>query len=193
MNLRAIPGVIVYLLSGRPIKNDIDADVDRYLKWSTNAHATSKTRRLALCLIKKKEFRSAFAYRIRHHRILSRIINIFTPRIKTIEIGNGGIGPGLYISHYQCVVFCKEAGKNLRVGPGVVIGRNGIEFPIIGDNVFIAANSVVIGDIKIGDNVIVGAGSVVTSDLPSNGIYFGNPAKLYKPILPGSKYLEQIM
>lgn len=192
MNIRAIAGVIVYLLSGQPIKNDINADVDRYLKWSVNAPA-SPTRRLALCLLKKKEFRSVFAYRIRHHKILSQIINIFTPSIKTIEIGNGGIGPGLYISHYHCVVFCKEAGKNLRIGPGVVVGRNGIDFPVIGNNVFIAANSTVIGNIKIGDNVIVGAGSVVTSDLPSNGIYFGNPAKLYKPLLPDSKYIEQIM
>lgn len=192
MNLRTLPAVLVYLLSGRCIKDYVNADVDRYLKWTVGV-STSKTRRLSFCLLKKKEFRSVFAYRIRHHKTLSKIINIFIPRIKTIEIGNGGIGPGLYISHYHCVIFCKESGKNLRVGPGVVIGRNGVEFPIIGDNVFIAANSVIIGDIKIGDNVIVGAGSVVTKDLPSNGIYFGNPAKLYKPLTPDSKYMEQIM
>lgn len=192
MNLRAIPGVCVYLLSGRCIKDDIDADVDRYLKWAPNA-PRSKTGRLAYCLVRKREFRSVFAYRIRHHKILSRIIDVFIPRIKTIEIGNGGIGPGLYISHYHCVVFCKEAGRNLRIGPGVVIGRNDREFPVIGSNVFIAANSVVIGDIRIGDNVIVGAGSVVTTDLKDNGIYFGNPAKLYKPLLSDSKYVELIM
>lgn len=192
MNIRAIPGVAVYLVSGQCIKDDIDADVDRYLKWAVNA-PSSKARRLAFCLVRKKEFRSVFAYRIRHHKFLSKIVNIFTPRIKTIEIGNGGIGPGLYISHYNCVIFCKEAGKNLRVGPGVVIGRNGTEFPIIGNNVFVAANSVVIGDIKIGNNVIIGAGSVVTKDLPDNGVYLGNPAKLYKPLLTDSIYMEQIM
>lgn len=144
-------------------------------------------------VLSEKEFRSVFAYRIRHHKFLSKIVNIFTPRIKTIEIGNGGIGPGLYISHYNYAIFCKEAGKNLRVGPGVVIGRNGTEFPIIGNNVFVAANSVVIGDIKIGNNVIIGAGSVVTKDLPDNGVYLGNPAKLYKPLLTDSIYMEQIM
>ena len=74
-----------------------------------------------------------------------------------------------------------------------MIGRNGTEFPIIGNNVFVAANSVVIGDIKIGNNVIIGAGSVVTKDLPDNGVYFGNPAKLYKPLLTDSIYMEQIM
>lgn len=191
MNIRAIPGVIAYCLSGQCIKDAIDADVDRYLKWTVDAPA-SKTRRLALCLIKKREFRSVFAYRMRHHRKLLALINLFTPRVKTIEIGNGAIEGGLYISHYNCVVFCKKAGRNLRIGPGVVIGRAGVDFPTIGNNVFIAANATVIGDINIGDNVIVGAGAVVTKDLPSDGIYFGNPAKLYKPILPGSKYIEQI-
>lgn len=180
INLRTLPGVIVYLLSGQCIKDDIDADVNRYLKWTPNA-PTSKTQRLSLCLKRKIEFRSVFAYRIRHHKRLSRLIDLFLPRMKTIEIGNGGIGPGLYISHYHCVIFCKEAGRNLKIGPGVVIGRNDIDFPVIGDNVFIAANSTVIGNITIGDNVIIGAGSVVAKDLPSNGIYIGNPVKFYKP------------
>lgn len=192
ISIRTLPALFVYSMSGQCIKDEIDADVDRYLKWSESA-PSSRHGRLAFCLTRKKEFRSVFAYRIRHHRRFQQIIDFLLPRFKTIEIGNGGIGPGLYISHYHCVIFCKEAGKNLRIGPGVVIGRNGLEFPVIGNNVFIAANSVVIGDITIGDNVIIGAGSVVTKDLPGNGIYFGNPAELYKPLLPDSKYIEQII
>lgn len=188
MNLRAIPGVIVYKLSGQCIKDEIDGDVDRYLKWAENA-PTSKASRLAFCLIRKKEFRSVFAYRIRHHKLLSKVVNLFVPRFKTIEIGNGGIGPGLYISHYHCVIFCKEAGRNLRVGPGVVIGRNRREFPRIGNNVFIAANASVIGDIEIGDNVVIGAGSVVTKDLPSNGVYIGNPARFYRAYTEDDGYM----
>lgn len=70
----------------------------------------------------------------------------------------------------------KSAGINLRIGPGVVIGRNGNEFPIIGDNVYIASNATVIGNIRIGDNVIVGAGSVVTKDIPNGAVVVGNPA-----------------
>ena len=62
------------------------------------------------------------------------------------------------------------------MGPGVVIGRNGNDFPIIGDNVYIASNSTVIGKITIGNNVIVGAGSVVTKDITDNSIVVGNPA-----------------
>lgn len=80
------------------------------------------------------------------------------------------------------IVYVKKAGKNLRIGPGVVMGRNTKGFPTIGDNVYIAANSTVIGDIVIGDNVIIGAGSVVTKDIPSNSVVVGNPAKKIRAI-----------
>ena len=52
--------------------------------------------------------------------------------------------------------------------------------PQIGNNVFIGANSVVIGEIIIGDGAIIGAGSVVTKDVPPNAIVIGNPAKVIK-------------
>jgi serine O-acetyltransferase len=90
------------------------------------------------------------------------------------------------------VIYPKEAGKNFRVGPGVVIGRNG-DFPTFGDNVYVASNSTVIGNIKIGDNVIIGAGSVVTKDLPGNGVYVGNPARLIKHIDSNEDLLNEIM
>lgn len=48
---------------------------------------------------------------------------------------------------------------------------------IIGNNVFIGMNSIILSGVKIGDNVIIGAGSVVSKDCPSNGVYAGNPAR----------------
>src|SRR5690606_1850730 len=52
-----------------------------------------------------------------------------------------------------------------------------VEKVIIGNNVFLGANSVVLPGVTIGDNVIVGAGSIVTKSLPSGGVYAGNPAR----------------
>lgn len=49
---------------------------------------------------------------------------------------------------------------------------------VIGDNVFIGINSIIMPGVKIGSNVIIGAGSIVTKDVPSNSIYAGNPAKM---------------
>jgi len=78
------------------------------------------------------------------------------------------------------VVHVESAGKNLAIGPGVVIGKKSDGRPIIGDNVTINGNSCVIGNVKIGNNAIIGAGSVVTKDVVENGIVAGNPAHLLK-------------
>ncbi len=49
---------------------------------------------------------------------------------------------------------------------------------VIGDNVFIGANSTVLYDVTIGNNVIVGAGSVVVKDLPDNSVCVGVPCRV---------------
>lgn len=48
---------------------------------------------------------------------------------------------------------------------------------IIGNNVFLGANSIVLAGVNIGDRVIIGAGSVVSKDISSNSVVAGNPAK----------------
>lgn len=52
----------------------------------------------------------------------------------------------------------------------------------IGDNVWIACNTVVIGGVHIGNNVVIGAGSVVTKDIPDNYLAYGNPCRPIRPI-----------
>jgi len=51
---------------------------------------------------------------------------------------------------------------------------------IIGDDVFLGANSLVIKGVTIGDRAIIGAGSVVSKDIPTAEIWAGNPAKYVK-------------
>lgn len=53
---------------------------------------------------------------------------------------------------------------------------------IIGANVFIGANSIVLKGSRIGNNTIIGAGSVVTGTLNANSIYAGNPIKFIRMI-----------
>jgi acetyltransferase-like isoleucine patch superfamily enzyme len=47
---------------------------------------------------------------------------------------------------------------------------------VIGDNVFIGVNSVIMPGVKIENNVIIAAGSIVTKSVPSGVIVGGNPA-----------------
>ena len=53
---------------------------------------------------------------------------------------------------------------------------------IIGDDVFIGANSMVLKGVNIGEGSIIGAGSVVTSDIPAFTIAAGNPCRIIRPI-----------
>jgi len=60
---------------------------------------------------------------------------------------------------------------------------------IIGNNVWIGANSTVLPEVEIGDNVLIGANSVVTKNIPSNSVAMGNPCKVSKHKEP---YIEDI-
>ena len=59
---------------------------------------------------------------------------------------------------------------------------------VIGNNVFIGVNSIVLPGVTIADNVIIGAGSVVTKDIESFSIAAGNPCKIIKQGVNIGKY-----
>ena len=50
----------------------------------------------------------------------------------------------------------------------------------IEDDVWIGANAVILGDVRIGKGAIIGAGAVVTRDVPSMAIVAGVPARTIK-------------
>lgn len=57
--------------------------------------------------------------------------------------------------------------------PGGVFGKI-----VIGNNVFIGINCIILSNTTIGDNCIVGAGSVLRGHFPENSIITGNPAQI---------------
>jgi acetyltransferase-like isoleucine patch superfamily enzyme len=60
---------------------------------------------------------------------------------------------------------------------------------IIGDNVFIGINSILLPGVKIGNNCVIGAGSVVSRDIPDGVVAVGVPARPVKSI---DEYWESI-
>lgn len=86
----------------------------------------------------------------------------------------GGIG---VVIHKRAVI-----GKNCNIGSNITIGgKSGhYDVPVIGDNVFIATGSRILGPIKIGSNVTIGANSVVVKNVNSNLVVAGVPAKILK-------------
>ncbi len=53
---------------------------------------------------------------------------------------------------------------------------------VVGNNVFIGMNSIIMPGVNIGNNVIIGAGSIVTKDIPDNSVACGVPAKVIESI-----------
>jgi tetrahydrodipicolinate N-acetyltransferase len=77
-------------------------------------------------------------------------------------------------------------GKDSHIGAGTVLAGV-IEPPnanpvIIGDNVLIGANAVVLEGIKVGNGAVVAAGSVVVKDVEENTVVAGVPAKVIKMV-----------
>jgi len=93
------------------------------------------------------------------------------------------IGPGLLLFHISGIVLSpKKIGKNATISQCTTVGmtiKDGIKnFPVIGDNVYLAPGSKVIGGITIGNNVTVGANCVVNSSIPNNAVAVGIPARI---------------
>jgi acetyltransferase-like isoleucine patch superfamily enzyme len=83
-------------------------------------------------------------------------------------------------------------GENFLFAPGVKlisanhsqdITRKSEKSPpiIIGDNVWLGADVIILPGVKLGNNIVVGAGSVVTKSFPEDDIVIaGNPAKIIR-------------
>ncbi|MCA0131301.1 serine O-acetyltransferase [Winogradskyella alexanderae] len=93
---------------------------------------------------------------------------------KGTKFGYGGIG---VVIHKRC-----EIGRNCSIGTNVTIGGKSPHYdvPKIGNNVYMATGSKILGPITVGDNVIIGANAVVVKNIPDNCTVAGVPAKIIK-------------
>lgn len=56
---------------------------------------------------------------------------------------------------------------------------------VIGNDVWIGADAIILKGVTIGDRAVVGAAAVVTGDVPPDSVVAGNPARLVKVIRRG--------
>ena len=53
---------------------------------------------------------------------------------------------------------------------------------VIGDNVLVGANAVVLEGVQVGAGAVVAAGAVVTEDVPPGAVVAGSPARIVKMV-----------
>lgn len=98
---------------------------------------------------------------IKHHNTQ---IDTLTPNL--VFIGDNFVSaPGSRILTHDASLFIKY--NIYKVGKVV-----------IGNNVFLGANAIIMPGVTIGDDVIIGAGSIVTRDIKSGLVVAGVPAKV---------------
>lgn len=99
-----------------------------------------------------------------------------------ISIGNNvHITQGVrFITHDGSTLLFRDRIPDLEITKPIVIG----------DNVYIGNNVLLLPGVTVGDNVIIGAGAVVTKNIPSNSVAVGVPARVIKST---DEYLQKAM
>lgn len=121
---------------------------------------------------------------LHHFKILAKIIYHIMQLIFGCTIPySADIGEGVKIAHFHGIVVHHKSS----IGDGSVLyqnvclgGRNGKCGPIVGKNCVVGAGACILGEIVIGDNVNIGANAVVLEDVPENCTVVGIPAKIVK-------------
>ena len=110
------------------------------------------------------------------------IMNVIVMMVTGINIqARSRIGKGLVIHNFSCIFILTDGmGENCTVNQGVTIGRirGGKQDPVIGNNVYFGSGCKVLGPVKIGNNVVIAANSLVITDVPDDCTVIGVPARI---------------
>lgn len=139
---------------------------------------------LSELLITKKSFRNVYFFRLTEYGMNSLLIKIgklFYRPLDSIYV-YGKFGSGLRLNHDYMTVRVDKAGKDFVVQQGVTIaGLKGNSAPRFGDDIYIGANALVLGEVNCGSHVNIGAGTlIINMDIPDNCTVVGNPPRIIK-------------
>lgn len=132
----------------------------------------------------------------------SNLLGLYQRTIMVAK-NNGKIHIGDYVSISGATIYCWESitiGNHTNIGANVKIidtdfhpvdplkrmqadHTSALRSPVvIGNNVFIGMNSIILKGTTIGDHCVIGAGSVVHGNFADHTMIAGNPAKVIRKI-----------
>ena len=170
-----------YVVNNKIIQQDIEQTIS---VRGCKANPVTIQKKFEHLMTYYPEYAHIFFWRIKAKNYIWK--KLFTKEYLCKIFGSTKIKGGLMCYHpFATVINAKSIGKNFQFRNGLTIGNTGNNnkmLPVIGNNVTVGVNVVIIGDIAIGDHVIIGAGSVVVKDVPSNSIIAGNPARVIRTL-----------
>lgn len=103
---------------------------------------------------------------------------------------------GLRLVHRGGVIVnpLAKIGSNVTLLRGCTIGSNrrgkNCGAPVIGDNVWVGANTAIIGGITIGNDVMIAPNAYINFDVPAHSICIGNPAIIIHKLNATDSYID---
>lgn len=113
-------------------------------------------------------------------RIAGLFVRKFVELFTSVHIDvHAQIGPGFVIHSVYAINLGKtKIGKNFTIATGCLISH---ACRGIGDDVYFGPGAKLVGDAKIGNNVVIAANSLVLTDVRDNMMVMGVPARIKLP------------
>lgn len=95
------------------------------------------------------------------------------------EVKNSYLGPGVKMGHFSYIGDA-QVGANAMIGAGTITcNYDGVRKnkTVIGEEVFIGSDTLLVAPVELGPGARTGAGSVVTRDVAPNTLVYGVPAR----------------
>jgi len=100
------------------------------------------------------------------------------------EIKNSTLGPGSKMGHFSYIGDA-NIGAQVNIGAGTITCNYDGEkknITVIGDDVFIGSDTMLVAPVEIGTGARTGAGAVVTKDVPPHSLAVGVPARVIRKL-----------
>jgi bifunctional UDP-N-acetylglucosamine pyrophosphorylase / glucosamine-1-phosphate N-acetyltransferase len=100
------------------------------------------------------------------------------------EVKDSTLHPGVKMGHFSYIGNA-DIGENTNIGAGTITCNfDGVHKnpTVIGANVFIGSDTMLVAPLNIGENARTGAGSVVTHDVPAGELVVGVPARPHRKV-----------
>jgi serine O-acetyltransferase len=174
------------LRSFREVWQHLDADLEEFRKYSAGFMAPRASLLRKVSMLLTPNMLCAILYRLSHWlfcsgwRRCARLLGGVNYVVHKCAISPASsIGPGLYIPHTVGLVFHGHAGRRLTLYHRAVVCAGSVhawkdavygDCPVLGDDVTVGVNSVVMGGVTLGDRAYVAGSAVVTEDVAPNTI-----------------------